>query len=119
MLRTLYQIAGVLSLLLGAIGLLLPLLPTVPFVILAAFCFARSNPAWEARLLEHPRFGPHIRAWRTSGAISRKGKAMGVIGFTGSAIMGLWFLPWPWELVPATVALLGSSWILSRPSARF
>lgn len=114
-----FRIGGFVSLAVGFIGLFLPLVPTVPFVILAAFCFARSNPEWEARLLEHPRFGPHIRAWRTSGAISRKGKAAGVIGFTGSALMGLYFLPWPWELIPATIALLGSSWILSRPSARF
>lgn len=111
-----YRIGGFASLGIGFIGLFLPLLPTVPFVILAAFCFARSNPEWEARLLEHPRFGHHIRAWRTSGAISRKGKAAGVIGFTGSAIMGLVFLDWPWEAVPAAVALIGISWILTRPT---
>jgi hypothetical protein len=114
--RLAYRISGFVSLAVGFVGVFLPLLPTVPFVILAAFCFARSNPEWEARLLDHPRFGHHIRAWRTSGAISRKGKAAGVIGFTGSAIMGLYFLAWPWEAVPATIAILGSSWILSRPS---
>ena len=114
--RLAYRISGFASLAVGFVGIFLPLLPTVPFVILAAFCFARSNPEWEARLLEDPRFGHHIRAWRTSGAISRKGKAAGVIGFTGSAIMGLYFLDWPWEAVPAAIAILGSSWILSRPT---
>ena len=114
--RLAFRIGGFVSLAIGFIGLFLPLLPTVPFVILAAFCFARSNPAWEQRLLDHPRFGHHIRAWRTSGAISRKGKAMGVIGFAGSAAMGLVFLAWPWEAVPAAIALVGSSWILSRPT---
>src|SRR3546814_2859167 len=62
--RHFYLACGFLSLGLGAIGAFLPLLPTVPFMILAAFCFARSSPALEARLLEHRHFGPHIRRWR-------------------------------------------------------
>lgn len=74
MLRHFYLICGFSSLGLGAIGAFLPLLPTVPFMILAAFCFARSSPALEARLLEHRHFGPHIRRWREKGAISRRGR---------------------------------------------
>ena len=64
--RHLYLIAGFLSIGLGAIGAFLPLLPTVPFMILAAFCFARSSPRLEAKLLNHRQFGPHIRRWRTA-----------------------------------------------------
>ena len=67
--RHFYLVAGWLSLGLGAIGAVLPLLPTVPFVILAAFCFARSSPRLEAWLVGHPVFGPHIAAWRDYGAI--------------------------------------------------
>src|SRR3546814_11599305 len=61
---TLFRSAGWASLGLGAIGAFLPLLPTVPFVILAAFCFARSSPRLEKWLLTHPHFGHHIVAWR-------------------------------------------------------
>lgn len=111
-----WRIAGLTALVLGAIGAFLPLLPTVPFVLLAAFCFARSNPEWEQRLLDHPRFGRHIHAWRTSGSISRKGKTAAVLAFAGSAALGLASLPWPWAAVPLLVALVGSSWILSRPT---
>ena len=84
MIRPLWTAAGVTSLVLGAIGAVLPLLPTVPFVILATFCFARGNPAWEAKLLAHPTFGPHIRNWRERGAISRKGKLAATGAFAAS-----------------------------------
>src|SRR5690606_32415355 len=47
--RQLYLAAGLASVALGAVGAVLPVLPTVPFLILAAFCFARSKPEWEAR----------------------------------------------------------------------
>ena len=72
--RTLYLISGFLALGLGGLGVLLPLLPTVPFIILAAYCFARSDETLERWLVEHPTFGTHIRLWRERGAISPKGK---------------------------------------------
>jgi uncharacterized membrane protein YbaN (DUF454 family) len=111
-----YRVAGFLSLGLGVIGTILPLLPTVPFVLLAAFCFARSNPAWEARILGDPRFGPHIRAWRERGSISRRGKLAAVAAFATSAALGLILLAWPGNLIPVVVALVGSLWILTRPT---
>jgi uncharacterized membrane protein YbaN (DUF454 family) len=117
MLRSVYLACGLLSLLLGGIGLFLPLLPTVPFVILAAFCFARSSPKLEARLLAHPAFGPHIRAWRSRGAISRRGKAAALLAFSASAAAGLLFLQLPWSLLPVAAALIGGSWIATRPHA--
>ena len=72
MLRIGYLLLGFLALALGAIGAFLPLLPTVPFMILAAFLVARSSPRLEARLLDHAHVGPHIRRWRERGAISTR-----------------------------------------------
>ncbi len=117
MLRPFYAAFGVLALALGFAGLFLPLLPTVPFVLLAAFCFARSNPRWERWLVEHRHFGPHITAWRRSGAISRKGKTAAALAFAVSAAIGFAALSMPWALVPAAAALIGGSWVLSRPEA--
>ena len=117
MLRIAYLVAGLLSLLLGAIGLFVPLLPTVPFVILAAFCFARSSRRLEQWLVGHERFGPHIVAWRSRGAISPAGKRAALVAFGLSTAAGFALLAFPWSLVPAAAALIGGSWILSRPSA--
>ena len=111
-----WRLLGIVALALGFVGLFLPLLPTVPFVLLAAFAFARSNPAWERWLVEHPRFGPGIRAWREKGSISRAGKAAAVAAFAASGVAGLLMLDAPLRWLPAGIALVGSSWILTRPT---
>ena len=103
------------SLGLGGLGVLLPLLPTVPFIILAAFCFARSSTALERRLLDNPRFGPAIRLWREKGAISRRGKRAALAAFAFSAVLGLFASPFPWSLIPLAAALIGGTWIWRRP----
>lgn len=113
--RTLYLIAGFVCLGLAVIGAILPVMPTTVFVILAAYCFARSSPRLEAKLLNHPTFGPHIVSWRERGAISRKGKIAATIAFAISIVVALIFAPWPWSTAPIVAALVIGSWIWSRP----
>ncbi len=115
--RIFYLIGGWISLLLAGIGILLPLLPTVPLVILAAFCFARSSPRLEAWLVEHPRMGPHIMAWRTRGAISRRGKVMAAVAFAAGIVLSAVFSPWPWMLAPVAAAAICLPWLWTRPDA--
>ena len=115
MIRLVYLALGGLSLLLGAVGAFLPLLPTVPFVLLAAFFFARGHPPLEQWLLRHPSFGPHIADWRARGAISRRGKRAALAAFAASAALGLFLLDLPWALLPAAAALIGGSWVWTRP----
>lgn len=112
-----WRAAGLASVVLGTVGIALPLLPSVPFYILAAFCFGRSNPEWEARLLRHPRFGPPILAWRTRGAISRAGKLGAVLALSLSAVGGLLFLADPWRWAPLAVAMVTGTWLVTRPDA--
>jgi uncharacterized membrane protein YbaN (DUF454 family) len=78
---------GAAALALGALGVVVPLLPTTPFVLLAAFAFARSSERWHAWLLSHRLFGPLIENWRAHGAISRPAKAAGVVAM--AAVLGV------------------------------
>ncbi len=102
---------------LGTIGIFLPLLPTVPFMILAAFCFARSSPALEAKLLGHPRYGPHLVAWRQKGVVSRRAKWSATLAFAVSIVLGFVTLAMPWSLVPPGVALICLGWLWQRPES--
>src|SRR5688572_10209581 len=114
MLRIGYLLGGLLSLLLGAVGAFVPLLPTVPFVILAAFCFARSSPRLEAWLLDHHVFGQHIRNWRHQRAITKRGKRAAIAAFTVSIVIALIFVKMPWNLIPVAAALICGTWIWTR-----
>jgi len=115
LLKPLYFAGGILSVALGIIGIALPLLPTVPFFILAAFCFARSSVTLEQRLLSDPRFGPGIKLWRERRAISRRGKRSALIAFAIGIALSLLLAPWPWPLASITAALLCGGWIWGRP----
>lgn len=112
--RQFYLVAGLASLALGSIGVILPLLPTVPFMILAAFCFANSSPRLESWLVEHHVFGPHIKNWRERRAITRRGKWAATVAFAVSCVIALLFVKLPWNLVPIAAALISGSWIWTR-----
>ncbi len=74
--RYLLLLAGWVSVILGLIGVLLPGVPTTPFLLLAAYFFARSSPRVHDWLLSHRVLGPPIRAWEERGAISRRDKVL-------------------------------------------
>lgn len=77
--RGLYVAAGLGCVGLGVIGIFLPLLPTTPFLLLAAACFARSSPRFYGWLLGHPRLGPPIRAWREHRRLPARAKRLGLV----------------------------------------
>jgi hypothetical protein len=117
MLRALYLAGGFLSLVLGGIGVVLPLLPTVPFLILAAFLFARCNPRLEQWLLNHPRYGPAIQLWRKKGIISVTGKRAAFLALAFTLTVSLIVLKFPWSLIPALPILVIGAWIWHRPES--
>ncbi len=77
--RFVWLILGLISIGLAVIGIVLPLLPTVPFLLLAAFFFARSSERLHHWLLTHPTFGPFIDDWNQSGAIRPKAKRLATL----------------------------------------
>jgi uncharacterized membrane protein YbaN (DUF454 family) len=113
--RHLYLIGGITAFTLAMIGIVLPIMPTVPFLLLAAFCFSRSHPAWAARLFDHPRYGPAMRQWRDRRAISRKAKLSAVLAMAVGVGFTWWTVGWPWVLVSLAVLVMAGGWIVTRP----
>lgn len=116
--RGLFLGLGFVFVALGFVGAFLPVLPTTPFLILAAACFARSSPRFENWLLNHPRFGPLLKDWRARGAIPRKAKLAAlagmIFGFTIFQVAGRPGLPL--TLAVAALMLTGLVYVFSRPS---
>lgn len=106
------------SLLLGRVGVVLPVLPTVPFLLLAAWAGGRGWPSLEARLLAHPRHGPVIRQWRERGAVPRRAKWLATAMMLGSAVLLWWSPVAPWVRGAVYLVLLGVAlWLWRRPEA--
>ena len=89
--RVLLTTTGIVCIALGAIGVLLPIVPTVPFLLLAAACFARASPRFYRRLVTSKTFGPPILEWRRHHSIPWRTKlfAMGLffVSFTTSTLL--------------------------------
>lgn len=88
---------GVLCLVLAAFGVVLPLLPTTPFVLLAAGCFARSSPRLHAWLLQSQLFGPVLRSWEQNRCMPRRARRIALvmmIGVGGCSVT--FFVPGVW-----------------------
>lgn len=87
--RALWLVLGIVCVGLAMIGVILPLLPTVPFLLLAAFCFARSSERLHDWLLSHRVFGPMILDWNQNGAIrpaAKKAATLSVAAVFGISI---------------------------------
>ncbi len=114
--QLLWRLLALLSLGAGLVGLFLPVMPTVPFVLLAAWAAGRGWPRLEAWLLAHPVFGHPIRDWRERGAVTRRAKRLAVGMMACSAVI-LWFVPVPGWLRGGVYAVLlaVSVWLWRRP----
>jgi len=109
------------SLGLGLAGMVLPGLPTVPFVLLSAFAAARGSERLHQRLLQDPRFGPMIRDWQAGRTVSRRAKWMATWTMLASALLlvGLMLARGDgrWWLVALPVGCMATvaTWLWLRP----
>ncbi|EGM79675.1 hypothetical protein Rhein_0135 [Rheinheimera sp. A13L] len=108
-------LAGI-SLLLGLIGVVLPGLPTVPFLLLSAWSAGKGWPRLEIWLLAHPSFGPPLKRWREHGAVPRKAKYMAA-GMMSLSVVMLLLSPAPFLLkllLPPFLCCV-AIWLWRRP----
>lgn len=102
---------------LGLAGVVLPLLPTTPFMILAALCFAKGSDKLHRWLMNHSSFGPAIRDWNRHGAIRSRAKMLAVIAM-GVALLISVLIGIAWSIVAAQAAVMAvaATFVLTRPS---
>lgn len=112
---------GLLSLILGVVGIFVPLLPTTPFLLLSAACFMRSSRRFHTWLVTHPHLGPWIRDYLDGEGIPLKGKVYAIGLMWTSILLSCYFVP----VLPARIFLLTSATLVTlyilkqktRPSA--
>jgi len=114
--KTGYILIGSTALVLGIIGAFLPVMPTTVFILIAAWAFARSSDRLHKALLEHPRTGPSIRAWRHNQCIPRPAKIAAVVSMLISWIIVLFTTDWMVSAIVGAVLLMVMTFILTRPS---
>lgn len=115
--RHLWTTFGAIALALGAIGVLVPLLPTTPFLILAAYFFSRGSQRLHDWLIDHRVFGPPIRNWREHRAISTKAKLSALIAIVLIFALSVVLEAPGWALALQGVILIGVAvFLLTRPS---
>lgn len=104
---------------LGAAGMVLPLLPTTPFLLVAAWSAPKGSPQLGRWLRNHPRFGPPLQAWRTERAIPARAKVVAVLLLMTSWGLLWWLRSAPGVLVfTALLFIAVAGFVLTRPSPR-
>ncbi|RYD89213.1 MAG: DUF454 domain-containing protein [Sphingomonadales bacterium] len=116
--KLVYIAIGSIAVALGIAGIFLPLLPTTPFLLVAAWAFARSSPRLETWLLNHPRLGPPLIAWRQKRAIPTRAKVIAILAMAASLAYMLWSptIPAIGKAAAALVLAGSATFILTRPS---
>jgi uncharacterized protein len=114
--RLLWLLAGLVFIAVGAIGVILPLLPTTPFLLLAAYCFTRSSPRMHRWLHTHPTFGPPLNNWNQYGSIDRRSKRIAIIVILLTPVITV-MIGIPWWALASQLLVLGcaATFILTRP----
>jgi uncharacterized membrane protein YbaN (DUF454 family) len=111
---------GHLCLAIGLIGIPLPLLPTTPFLLLAAFFYARGSQRFHDWLYQHRRLGPTVRDWNRYGIIRPRAKLAATLLLSASLTYAILAGDFGWELkaIAAAVGVCVLAFVLSRPSGR-
>lgn len=112
----LWRTLAIASLAVGLVGIVVPVLPTVPFILVAAWAAGRGWPQLERWLLAHPVYGPMTRRWRERRAIPRYAKWLATVSMTVSGIVVALFVgPLLLRVGVPTLMALVAAWMWTRP----
>lgn len=117
--RGLLWLGGTVSLALGALGVVLPGLPTTPFVLLAATCFARASPRLHQWMMNHRWMGPMLRDWERDRSLTRRSKTIAVGSMLLMVSLSIWSFQGHW-IAQAVLVALGAvgAWVVLRIPTR-
>ena len=114
-----YRVLGLFFLGAGTLGIFVPLLPTVPLWILAAFLFARSSPALQKKIYSHPQFGETVKEFVEDGVLSKQNKRFAIAGASAGSLISLALIQPPpyivWTVVMIMIAVF--VWLATRPES--
>ncbi len=114
-----YLLLAWICLTLGVIGIVVPGLPTTPFILLAGWAAARGSTRLHAWLHAHRLFGPMLRDWERSGAVSRRAKWAASIAMVLCAALMFWLAEAAWAAPLGSAVMLGVAiWLWRRPEPR-
>ena len=113
--RPIFFALGMIFIGLAIVGAVLPIVPTVPFLIVAAFFFARSHPHLAQRLYDHPTYGQSLRDWRDRQAIGRKAKLLAIAGMTAGVVFTSLTIGFPVAWISVAILAIFGPWIWTRP----
>ena len=117
LLKSLLLAIGWISVVLGVLGIFLPLLPTTPFLLLAAACFVRSSPKFYQWLVDHPRLGSYILHYLNGEGIPKRAKFVSIMMIAGTISFSIWLVPILWvKVLLLVIALSVSTYILRQPT---
>lgn len=115
--RWIWMLCGAVCLGTGIVGIVLPLLPTTPFVLLAAYCFSLGSVRYETWLLAHARFGPMVRDWRANRAVPLRAKQIASVMMLLSSMAAWWVLPVHLAWIPGAWCAAVALWLWRLPNA--
>jgi len=117
--KILLQMVGWFFVAVGAIGVVLPILPTTPFLLIALWAFSQSSERFHYWLLNHRLFGPPLQAWEKYGIIPMRAKIIALSSMAASATLVISLTQTPWYGLSAMLGFMaiGAIFITTRPSA--
>ena len=115
-LRYVLIVFGWVNVILGAIGVIVPGMPTTIFLLIALWAFSKSSERFRTWLYEHRRLGPPIRAWHEHGVIPARAKAAALVTMTLSLRILAATAPWQLPAITGAIMIPVIMFIMSRPS---